>query len=195
LTIPQFNFRVGYYLNDFWSLSLGWDHMKYRINEFQRVRMSGTIDASRSEEYAGTYNDAYISLDPKNFLTMEHSDGFNYLRLGLDRRTEIYRTTNEKHSLSLMTGVSAGAMLPWTDFTLFGERNRNFVHCAGYGVSVNLGMRFEFFRYGFLQYQNQLGFAHMPGIILEGRSSARGEQKVTFIERSLALGAYIPIGK
>ncbi|NQX92908.1 MAG: hypothetical protein HRT74_12440 [Flavobacteriales bacterium] len=195
LTIPQFNFRIGYFLDDKWCLSLGWDHMKYRINEFQRVRMSGTIDESRSEDYAGVYNNRYVTLDPDDFLTIEHTDGFNFVRLGLDRRTEVYQPQSKKYCVSVLTGASIGAMMPWTDFTLFGSRNRNFVHLAGYGVSANLGIRFEFLKYGFLQYQNQLGFAHMPDIILEGRSSARGEQKVTFIERSLALGAYIPLGK
>ena len=28
MTIPQYNFRLGYYLNDHWNVSLGIDHMK-----------------------------------------------------------------------------------------------------------------------------------------------------------------------
>ncbi len=27
--IPQYNYRIGYFLRDRWSLSLGMDHMKY----------------------------------------------------------------------------------------------------------------------------------------------------------------------
>ena len=193
LTIPQFNFRIGYFLTDKWHISGGWDHMKYRINEHQQVKIAGQIDKDRSEEYAGTYNNSYITLHPNRFLTVEHTDGFNFVRVGLERREVLYSSKNNKHHVAFNGGVSVGAMMPWTDFTLFGEKNRNFLHLAGYGFSATLGIRFEFFNYGFLQFSNQLGYTHLMDIVLEGRSSARGEQKIIFNERSLVAGAFIPI--
>lgn len=193
LTIPQFNFRVGYFLNDKYSISLGWDHMKYRIDEFQRVKVNGEISSERSEEYGGVYEGQYEVLDPKRFITIEHTDGFNFVRAAIERQDVIARSKNGKHGVCFTGAVSLGAMFPWTDFTLFGERNRNFVHLAGYGASVHTGLRFEFFKYGFLQYASQLGWVNMPDIILEGKSSARASQKITFHERSIVAGAYIPI--
>jgi hypothetical protein len=29
MTIPQTNFRIGYFINDHYSIALGVDHMKY----------------------------------------------------------------------------------------------------------------------------------------------------------------------
>lgn len=194
LTIPQFNFRTGYFLNDKYSISLGWDHMKYRIDEFQRVRIKGEISEERNEEYAGTYNNEFITLDPQNFLTVEHTDGFNFVRASIERQDALYVSKNGKHGVCFTGALSLGMMFPWTDFTLFGERNRNFVHLAGYGASIHTGLRFEFFNYGFLQYTSQLGWVNMPDIILEGKSSARADQKITFHERAIVAGAYIPIG-
>jgi hypothetical protein len=193
LTIPQFNFRVGYFLNDKYSISLGWDHMKYRIDEFQRVKMHGEISSELSEEYGGVYDGQYTVLDPKRFITIEHTDGFNFVRAAIERQDVIARSKNGKHGVCFTGALSIGAMFPWTDFTLFGERNRNFVHLAGYGASVHTGVRFEFFNYGFLQYASQLGWVNMPDIILEGKSQARASQKITFHERSIVAGAYIPI--
>ena len=195
LTIPQFNFRVGYFITDKISISGGWDHMKYRINEYQRVRITGEISEERSIDYAGTYTGQFVELDPRQFVTIEHTDGFNFVRLGVSLREVLYSSKNMKHHVAFYGGVNAGAMMPWTDFTLFGERNRNFVDLAGYGVSVSTGLRFEFFNYGFVQYSTQLGWSHMMDIVLEGNTEARGEQKITFIERSIVAGAYIPIGK
>jgi len=63
-TIPQFDFRIGYFINEKYSVSLGWDHMKYRITETQSVRLSGTIDESVSEQYAGQYDDQAFLLTP-----------------------------------------------------------------------------------------------------------------------------------
>lgn len=194
LTIPQFNFRIGYFITDKISISGGWDHMKYRIDEFQQVKVTGEISAERSPDYAGIYTGQRISLDPREFVTIEHTDGFNFVRLGISRREVLYTSKNMKHHLAFYGGLNVGVMMPWTDFTLFGERNRNFVHLAGYGVSASTGVRFEFFKYGFIQYSTQLGWTHMTDIILEGRTDARGEQKITFIERSIVAGAYIPIG-
>ena len=44
LTIPQFNFRVGFSINDRWTISGGWDHMKYKILQEQIVDIDGFID-------------------------------------------------------------------------------------------------------------------------------------------------------
>src|SRR5882672_9372670 len=43
ITIPQTNVRLGYFLNDHWSLSLGLDHMKYVMDQDQTANITGTI--------------------------------------------------------------------------------------------------------------------------------------------------------
>ncbi len=43
LTIPQFNLHFGYYIKDNYSISLGWDHMKYVVDIPQQVKISGFI--------------------------------------------------------------------------------------------------------------------------------------------------------
>ena len=47
-TVPQFNFRAGYYFSDNTAISFGWDHMKYRLIQTQLLSISGTIS---EEEY------------------------------------------------------------------------------------------------------------------------------------------------
>src|SRR5690606_34220025 len=49
LTIPQTNFKMGYFLNDHYSISFAFDHMKYVMQQDQRVKMSGTIMQSGTE--------------------------------------------------------------------------------------------------------------------------------------------------
>src|SRR5882672_4746418 len=38
--IPQYNYRVGWFYNDFWSISIGLDHMKYVVNADQEVQIT-----------------------------------------------------------------------------------------------------------------------------------------------------------
>src|SRR5258706_358405 len=43
ITVAQTNVRIGHYLNDHWSLSLGLDHMKYIMDADQVVLITGAI--------------------------------------------------------------------------------------------------------------------------------------------------------
>ena len=54
LSLPQYNYRAGWFLNDRWSFSLGMDHMKYVMGQGQNVRITGTISSDRSQQYAGS---------------------------------------------------------------------------------------------------------------------------------------------
>jgi len=55
MTIPQYNFRIGYYIKDHYSISLGADHMKYVVTPNQRVSIHGNITQSGTI-YDGNYN-------------------------------------------------------------------------------------------------------------------------------------------
>ena len=88
-TIPQYNYRVGYHFTDKYSLSFGFDHMKYVVTQNQIVSIDGTISNSGTT-YDGTYNDDDLVLS-KNFLELEHTDGLNYLNFELRRHEEIWR--------------------------------------------------------------------------------------------------------
>lgn len=193
LTIPQFNFRIGYSINDRWTISGGWDHMKYKILQNQHVDIDGFIDPKLSTKYGGVYDDNdYISID-RDFIRFEHSDGFNFARLGLEYRSRIWQSKKNHLRFDVFPGVSAGVMLPWTDYTLFNTRYKNFPHLSGYGLSATLGARLEFLKYFFLQVQTQYGYANLTDINLEDDRGARGRQQVVFFERSMSLGAYVRV--
>jgi hypothetical protein len=196
LTVPQFNFRIGYYFRDNTAISLGWDHMKYRLTTNQLVEIDGYIDEEKyiSEEYTGQFAHDYILYSPR-FMDFHHSDGFNFIRLALEKRVPFYTTKNRLFTAAFNGAVSLGAMMPWTDFTFFGVRHRNKPHFAGYGASVHAGFRFELKRYFFVQVHAQCGWSNLPDIMLEDELPSRASQKISFLERSWALGCYIPFNK
>jgi len=195
LTIPQFNFRVGYFVGENTSISIGWDHMKYRLITTQLLKISGTIsdEVYDMEGYTGTFDHDYILYKP-GFVDFHHSDGFNFIRVALEQRVPIISDRKGNHLVAFFGGVSLGVLMPWTDFTFFGEHFRNKPHFAGYGASINAGFRYEFFKWFFLQANAQAGRANMPDIVLENELASRASQKISFFERSWALGGYIPLG-
>jgi hypothetical protein len=193
-TVPQFNFRMGYYFNKNTAISGGWDHMKYHLIPYQMVDMSGTISDEHYsiEEYTGTFDHTSILYTPQ-FMDYHHSDGFNFIRVALERRVPFWEAQNKKMMLTFSGCVSAGVMMPWTDFTFFGVNNPNKPHISGYGFSTSAAIRYEFFRYFFLQVNAQFGWSNLTDILLEDPLDSRAEQKIVFFERSFALGGYIPI--
>lgn len=193
-TVPQFNFRLGYYFKENTALSLGWDHMKYHIIPTQLVMIDGYIDPEKynAPSYAGTYDNTYFMYEP-GFMNYHHSDGFNFVRVALEQRVPFYQSASKNHVFAMNGSVSLGAMVPWTDFTLFGVNHRNKLHLAGYGASVHAGFRYEFFKHFFVQIAAQVGWTNLVDIMLEDDLPSRASQKITFIERSWALGGYIPV--
>jgi len=193
-TVPQFNFRVGYYFNENTAISGGWDHMKYHLVPHQLVSISGDIDDEYyfNPEYTGHFDHENIWYTPQ-FMDYHHSDGFNFIRIALERRVALWSSHNQKFMLSYNGTVSAGVMMPWTDFTFFGVNHRNKPHVAGYGFSGCSAVRFEFLEYLFLQLNMQLGWCDLRDIMLEDHLSSRAQQKITFFERDFSIGGYIPI--
>jgi len=193
-TVPQFNFRAGYYFRDNTALSIGWDHMKYHIIQTQLVEIDGYIDPEKyyNPEFTGQFNHEPILYNP-SFMDYHHSDGFNFIRIALEKRLPFWRSRNGKHVLAMNGSVSLGTTMPWTDFTFFGVRHRNHPHFAGYGASVHAGFRYEFFNYFFLQVTAQCGWTNLVDIMLEDDLPSRAKQQITFFERAWALGGYIPL--
>lgn len=194
LSVPQYNFRVGYYFRENTALSIGTDHMKYHFVQTQQVLIDGYIDPEKYDMpgYTGTFNGSNFLYNP-DFMDFHHSDGFNFLRLALEQRVPVYQSRNGNHLVALNGSVSLGALIPWTDFTFFGQNYRNRLHLSGYGTSAHLGLRYEFHKYFFLQIAAQLGWTNLPDIMLEDDLPSRASQQIVFFERSWALGGYIPV--
>lgn len=195
LTVPQFNFRAGYYLRPDLSISLGWDHMKYHLVPTQYIRINGTIDPTKYplENHSSEFNHEYFLYTPA-FMNYHHSDGFNFVRAGLEKRLPFWRSRNRKFTGVLYGGPSFGFMLPWTDFTFYGKHYENKPHIAGIGMSLNCGGRFEMGKHFFVQVNAQCGWTSMNDIILQWPDDARASQRIVFLERSWALGTYIGSG-
>jgi hypothetical protein len=149
ITIPQFNFRIGYYLNDTWEISFGMDHMKYVMKQFQTTKISGFIFENASI-YQGTFQDSMILLSP-NFLMYEHTDGLNYENLSLRKTNRLFSFHNMNFETVL--GAELGILLPRTNTTLMNQNRYDEFHLSGYGISVITGLRASLYRKFFVQFE------------------------------------------
>ena len=194
LTTPQFDFRFGYFFKDNYSISIGWDHMKYVMDVPQQVTINGYISSTVSNpgiatgNYAGIYNNQQLEVKG-DMLTFEHTDGLNYVSAELERYDDIWIAKNKKQMLTMETGVGAGFVIPRSDVRLFGVGENNFWNFAGYGVSVKAGLKFNVTKKLYFQNVTKAGYIDMDKIHTTGRNDIdRAKQTIRFLENYTAIG-------
>lgn len=194
LTVAQLNLRFGYFIKDNYSISLGWDHMKYVMDIPQTVKIKGYIDAQISNpgistgNYAGEYHGEPLTVNA-DMLTYEHTDGLNYVSVEVERYDDIWVPRSQKTSLTLETGIGAGTIIPRSDVHLFGVGANHFWNFSGYGFSAKAGLKFYITRGLYLQNSTKVGWLNMRTIHTTGRNDFdNASQKISFLENYTVLG-------
>jgi hypothetical protein len=191
LTIPQTNFKMGYFINDRYSISIGIDHMKYVLVQHQLATISGSISGTGTA-YDGTYNDDKIEL-ATNFLEYEHTDGLNYWNLEINRHDLLF--AKGMFTASVISGVGAGVLIPRSDVKLLNNLENDVYHLAGYGLSAKGGINLNFFRHFFIQSELKGGFINMPDVRITHSDSEKASQHFYFLQGNIVMGFIIQLTK
>lgn len=183
-TIPQYNFRLGYFLNDIYNVSFGIDHMKYVLVSHQDSKIDGYIQNSGSP-YDGTYENEPIVISP-DFLQFEHTDGLNFLNIELRRLDEISK--RNKLSFSLVSGAGIGLIVPRTNVTLMNFNRYDEFNIAGFGLNIMTGLQFEMFQRFFIQFEAKTGYINLPNVRTTNNKSDSAKQDFCFLQANAVLG-------
>ncbi|MBB6501370.1 hypothetical protein [Pedobacter cryoconitis] len=194
ITTPQYNIRAGYFIADNYSVSIGWDHMKYVVDIPQKVAITGVIGDEISTPgvptgaYAGTYNGQMIDVK-SDMLVYEHTDGFNYANIEIARYDDIWVARSRQTSLTLETGIGGGMIVPRTDAHLFGQGRNNHWNVAGYGFSAEAGLKFYVSKHLYFQNTTKVGWTKLKTIHTTGRNDLdKASQEIKFVENLFAIG-------
>ncbi len=199
MTIPQTNFRLGYFINDHYNISVGVDHMKYVMTQEQIVTIGGAV-GPEYPDYSGIYigsGNNTIDLTDETFLTFEHTDGLNYVNTEfcrVDDISNIFKIKNtDKFQLNITEGFGVGLLYPKTNTMLLGKERHDDFHVSGFGVSAKAGLNFTFFKYFFIQTELKGGYIDMNDIRTTKSSSDRASQHFTYLETVIAFGGIFRI--
>ena len=191
MTIPQYNFRIGYFISDHYNISIGTDHMKYVVQADQMVKISGNIQNSDTQ-YDGNYaNDDIVIAE--DFLQFEHTDGLNYPNIELRRFDEIYRAKNI--SINLTEGFGIGALYPKTNTTLLNKQRYDEFHLAGYGLAAVVGINLSILKHLFIQTEFKGGFINMPDIRTTLSTADKASQHFFFAQWNYVIGGRFDFGR
>jgi len=192
ITIPQTNFRLGYFINDHYDISLGLDHMKYVMEQDQEVRISGYIENSNSP-YDRIYDNENLVL-AGDFLKFEHTDGLNYINVEV-RRTDVISDLLLQNppsfvELKTIVGIGAGVLIPKTNTTLLANERHDDFHLSGYGFGSVVGLNLTFFKRVFIQSELKGGFIDMPDIRTTKFDADRAAQHFWYVQSNILIGSY-----
>lgn len=189
MTIPQTNFRMGYFINDHYNVSIGLEHMKYVMYQDRAVNISGHYPNSGSYDELLPNNQVLLT---DKFLTFEHTDGLNYINTEISRVDDLSKLiglpNTDKFQISITEGVGAGFLYPKTNAMVMSKSRHDDFHVSGYGVSAKAGLNFTFYKHYFIQTELKGGYINMPDIRTTHDNIDRASQHFLFGETVIAFG-------
>jgi hypothetical protein len=217
MTIPQTNFKLGYFLNDKYSVSIGVDHMKYVMTQNQIANVTGLINLPSDQSgsyYNGGYNNTPVDMSQNGaqeggfekgtiqqgipaFLMFEHTDGLNYVYSEFARQDDISHwfgiKNTDKFQVNINEGFGIGLLYPKTNTTLMGKERHDDFHVSGYGTSLKAGINLTFFKYFTIEGVLKGGYINMQDIRTTKSNADRASQEFFFAETIISFGGIFRI--
>lgn len=182
ISIPQYNYRVGYFFKDDWAFEINFDHTKFQVNENQLIHVKGTMNHKPVDTFM---------VNGPNVLKYQLNNGANFFLFNLVHRKKIGRVAKNIDASVLMKG-GVGFMVPHVQNTIFGKDNDAGFQFGGLDLGVEGTVRLTFFNHVYLEYCNKLVFTDYWGL-----SAYEGKAKQVFgtYEMILNLGGTLNLSR
>jgi hypothetical protein len=189
LSIPQYNYRIGYFFDKEKDLAfeINFDHTKALFKNGQTVNMTGTyngrpVDSSFvfSKTGAGT---------SKNYYYL--NNGANFLLFNLVKRKKFTNLSSNSIALDGLAKVGIGPLIPHVENSLFGQKNDQGFQFGGWNTGVEYAVRSTFKKHLYLEFAGKLDYAYYYGLdVYEGKA----KQGFGTLEFILNFGYTFPMG-
>lgn len=182
LTIPQYNYRIGYFFKDNWALELNFDHAKYVVAKRQLLHVSGTMNHQPVDQYVDNTPD---------ILQYQLNNGANFFLFNIVHRIQLPYVNFKNLNAALLLKGGVGFMIPHVDNEIYGEKNDKGFQFGGLDMGAEGALRVTFFRHVYLEYCNKLVYANYWGLKVY-----RGKARQAFgtYEMIANIGGTFPIG-
>ncbi|ANI88049.1 hypothetical protein A9P82_01160 [Arachidicoccus ginsenosidimutans] len=181
LSIPQYNYRLGYFFKDNWAVEINFDHTKYVVANDQLLHAVGTMNGQKV--------DTFID-NRKGFIRWQLNNGANFLLFNLVRRTHITDFNTDWFDASAFFKGGIGVVIPHVQNTIDGHSNHADFQFGGFNQGVEATVRATFFNHVYLEYCNKLDLAEYSHLhIYEGEA----RQLFGTYEMILNIGVSVPL--
>ncbi len=192
MTIPQYNFRFGYFIKKNVDISFGIDHLKYVIEQNQIGRISGFIK-NTGTKYDGIYDNVSIPIS-EDFLKLEYTDGLNYINFEIRKHGSTIGIPvgfiSPENNLKIKTihGAGLGLMYPKTDSTLLNNKRNDNFYLSGYGVHAIGGLNLKLFKNIFFQTEIKGGYVSLPSVRTTNSKKDKANHNFFYAQYNIVFG-------
>ena len=189
LTIPQYNYRIGYFIDKKKDIAfeINFDHTKFIFADGQQAHIKGTFNNH-------TVDTTILFIWPQSYYYL--NNGANFLLFNIVKRYHVLKSKDSKKRLKVdflgKTGI--GPLVPHVQDKFFDQPpNTPHFQLGGWNVGVEGALRITFFfNYVYLEYTNKLDYARYSGLQIYYGTA---HQAFGTYEMILNLGITFPIGK
>jgi hypothetical protein len=180
LTIPQYNYRLGYFFKDDLAIEINFDHTKYIIDQ-QEVRYKGRMDNKPVDET--------VEWHQENGFHYFLNNGANFLLFNIVKRWGLYEHPTDKIRIDMLGKAGVGPVIPHVDNSLFGQQNNPDFQIGGWNVGVEQAIKATFYKYAYVEFAHKIDYARYAHLnVYKGRA----RQAFGTYELILSLGVNIP---
>ncbi len=186
ISIPQYNYRFGYFFNKKKGLALeiNFDHTKHIIQDNQQVRVSGTRN--------GKQVDSTVTFSENNGFYYYLNNGANFLLFNIVKRWHWYESKNGQFKLDALGKAGIGPVIPHVQNSFFGQANDPGFQLGGWNIGLEGAIRATFVKHLFLEFSNKIDYASYSNLNIY-KGTAR--QAFGTYELILSVGYTIQAGK
>ncbi len=186
----QYKAQFGYMIANHWGLSMNYNRMNYRIPNGNPVLLSGSISpgVDTVTDLNGTYLNQSLTIDTSTF--NYQNTAINFYHIDLSRvDTWVGGRSKDNFAVSSILYLGAGAISTKNNFTFGGNKNTETNSMSGFGITAGLGLRFEFFKYLFLQPTFGSGYIQQLNVnTRSNEANSLAKQKYVYTNANISIG-------
>ncbi|MES2702185.1 MAG: hypothetical protein V4649_06075 [Bacteroidota bacterium] len=186
ITIPQYNYRLGYYFNDAqdMAIEINFDHTKYIITDGQNVRVQGMVGDAQVDEL--------VAFTKANGFYYYLNNGANFLLFNFVKRYGLYNTHSNNLRVDLTGKAGVGPVIPHVENSFFGKANDPHFQIGGWNAGLETALRVTVMRYAFIEFAQKIDYARYSNLKIY-----KGTAKQSFgtYELILSAGIILPTHK
>lgn len=186
LTIPQYDFTLGYLFNNKNDLGIeiAWNHLKYIVTDNQVIHVQGQVRGHQIDK---------DTLVTPSFVHLQHTNGNNYAMLNLVKRQKLWQSKSVQ--LSAIGKIGGGPLISYTISSVLGNIDGGYFHYHGIVAGTSVGLKFDLFRYFFLQTDLQGAWVDYTNTKLGADHQGLSTQQFYSLQYSYAFGFNYPVGQ
>ncbi|MBA4196936.1 MAG: hypothetical protein C0459_05210 [Chitinophaga sp.] len=185
LSIPQYNYRLGFLINRKKNLffEINFDHTKFIISD-QNAHLVGTLNNKQV--------DTTIAFNEANGFFYYLNNGANFLLFNLVKRYKMYESNNKNFKVDGFVKAGIGPLVPHVENMFFNLKNDPHFQIGGWNIGTEAAIRATFLKSVYLEFANKLDFASYSSL---GIYQGTARQMFGSYQLILSLGVTIHTGK